>query len=434
MTNANTSACTIEFHQVDDWQTYRLSNSLISALAVPDVGGRVLEFQLADHQFFFVNESLRGRLFSAHENQGDGTIASWRNYGGSKTWPAPQGWSSPDEWAGPPDPVLDTGRYRVELATATADRAIVRMVSPPDSRTGITIARELAVERGTTQTTMRLEMRNISRRTVRWSLWDVVQLDCSQTSPTGVVEPRSGCRLYVPMNPASRHQRGYVVLFGPEDNPQWRHAEPNLVEVDYQATLGKIGIDSLRGWLAFTDAKGDHVFAARFTYEPGRDYPDRGSSVECWTQGPGIAAGVDWSRPGFLLYLLEAEILAPLVTLRPGESANTTIHWAATRCPAPIVDVSPAGCVSTPPSVVQRAGEAHLRGVFGVFQPCHLAALFRHRDGTALTTVDLGEASPLAPVRLDTAVAIPEAASGVDLLALHPDGTVWGKLGSCDLP
>ncbi len=87
------------------WSAHLLDNGLVRAVVVPDIGGRVLQFWLGDHPYLFMNPHLAGRLFTPAENWGDGTIASWKNYGGNKTWPAPQGWSGHGEWAGPPDPV-----------------------------------------------------------------------------------------------------------------------------------------------------------------------------------------------------------------------------------------------------------------------------------------------------------------------------------------
>ena len=55
-----------------------------------------------------VERPLAGKLFSPEENQGDGSLGAWKNYGGAKTWPAPQGWDNDQQWHGPPDPVLDT--------------------------------------------------------------------------------------------------------------------------------------------------------------------------------------------------------------------------------------------------------------------------------------------------------------------------------------
>ena len=82
-------------------------------VAVPDIGGRVMAYDLGDYAYLYVDPDLAGRLFTPEENQGDGSLAAWKNYGGDKTWPSPQGWDTEQQWHGPPDPVLDSGRYRV---------------------------------------------------------------------------------------------------------------------------------------------------------------------------------------------------------------------------------------------------------------------------------------------------------------------------------
>ena len=71
-----------------------------------------MAYDLGNYPFLWFDRNLAGKLFSAEENMGDGSIAAWKNYGGGKTWPAPQGWDRPDQWHGPPDPVLDTGPTR----------------------------------------------------------------------------------------------------------------------------------------------------------------------------------------------------------------------------------------------------------------------------------------------------------------------------------
>ena len=78
-----------DFH---GWSALRLDNGLVSALVVPEIGGRLLKFTLGEHPFLFVNEQLAGLRFTPAEHQGDGSLLSWKNYGGDKTWPAPQGW------------------------------------------------------------------------------------------------------------------------------------------------------------------------------------------------------------------------------------------------------------------------------------------------------------------------------------------------------
>ena len=252
------------------WPAHEVDNGLIRAVVVPDVGGRVMQFWLDDHPFLFVNQSLAGRLFSADVNWGDGTMASWKNYGGNKTWPAPQGWSGPDEWAGPPDPVLDSGHFK----TLTADSSRVAVQSPPDPRTGLQITRELTLEPGAARAVLRRTMRNVSERPVRWSLWDVTQLDCAI---------QSACRMTIPLNASSRFPSGFDVLYGPRDNPQWRTGDSTVFTVEYSRALGKVALDSYAGWIAFSD--GEWALLQQFDAQPGQDYPDGGATVEVWTQG-----------------------------------------------------------------------------------------------------------------------------------------------------
>jgi hypothetical protein len=371
------------------WSAHEVHNGLIRAAIVPDIGGRVLQFWLDHHPFLFVNQNLAGRLFSAEENWGDGTIASWKNYGGNKTWPAPQGWSGPDEWAGPPDPVLDSGRFK----TLNADSSRVVVESPPDPRTGLQITRELTLEPGAARAVLRRSMQNMSNRPVRWSLWDVTQLDCAV---------QSICRISIPLNPSSRFPNGYRVLYGRSDNPQWRTDDSALFTVEYARALGKVALDSQAGWIAFSD--GEWALLHQFVVRPGRDYPDGGATVEVWTQGPGIAAGVDFGQPQLGDEFMEMEVLEPLQRLAPGEQATGDLVWAACRCPGGrVVEATAAGCVSRPLRVDRRGYKSHVSGTFGVFAPGQ-AHLRVQETGEVLISRAAG---PLQPVVLDEDVAVP---------------------------
>jgi hypothetical protein len=156
--------------------------------------------------------------------------------------------------------VLDSGRFRT--LAAEPGRAVVQ--SPPGPRTGLQITRELVLEPGAARAVLRRTMRNMSDCPVRWSLWDVTQLDCGDGR--GGVRP--GCHVRVPLNPASRFPGGYAVLYGPPDNPQWRTDGPGLFEVGYAGALGKVGLDSRAGWVAFGD--GEWALLHQFAVRPGR--------------------------------------------------------------------------------------------------------------------------------------------------------------------
>ena len=400
------------------WSALHLDNSLVHAVVVPDIGGRVLQFSLGGHAYLFVNQHLAGTLFSPEENRGDGTIASWKNYGGNKTWPAPQGWSGPDEWAGPPDPVLDSGRFRV----LAADAQHVVVQSPPDPRTGLQITRELELEPGAARAVLRRTLRNLSDRHVRWSLWDVTQLECGDGR--GGVRP--GCHMSVPLHPASRFPGGYVVLYGPSDNPQWRTDQAGIFGIEYAGRLGKVGLDSQAGWVAFSD--GEWAFVHRFEVRAGADYPDDGATVEVWTHGPGIAAGVDFGQQQLRGEFMEMEVLGPLEPLAPGQAASAAIEWAACRCPGRILDVTPAGCVARPLAVVREAGWTRVRGTFGLFAPGRVQL----RQAASARTLLERHGGPLAPLELDEALDLDLGPGALELVVLDEAGTVRGRLARAD--
>lgn len=412
------------------FRAIELNNGTVRAIITPDIGGRVLQFWLGEHPFLFVNPSLAGRLFSADKNTGDGTIASWKNYGGNKTWPAPQGWDGPDQWPGPPDAVLDSGRF----ATLAAGPLRVVVQSPPDPRTGLQITRELVLDARGAQARMRRTMRNVSDRTVRWSLWDVTQLECA-------ARPR--CWMTVPTNPRSQFEAGYKVLYGAVDNPQWRLLAPNsshrtsaadftahpsdvaggrIFGIHYAGALGKVGLDSLAGWVAFADPSGEWVFVHQFEPQPGGDYPDGGMSVEVWTHGPGIAAGVDFSQPQLRGEFMEMEVLSPLVHLEPGGTSSAELLWSACRCPGPILHVTALGCIGQPLTVTG----ARAQGAFGVFAAA-TARLLAQPSGHVLLEQD---ASPFEPLVLDRSVALPDGTQALNLVLAEPNGTPLGTLAS----
>src|SRR5208283_3258202 len=76
----------IEQTQYRKWNVYKLSNGLVSLFVAPDLGGRAIQLQLGDHEYFFVNKALEGKVLPESENN---LKAGWANYGGDKVWPGP---------------------------------------------------------------------------------------------------------------------------------------------------------------------------------------------------------------------------------------------------------------------------------------------------------------------------------------------------------
>ena len=410
----------IQFH---GWDAVRISNGLIGAVFVPELGGRLLQFSLGEHDYLYINPELLGKRFTYEEHAGDGTIMSWKNYGGDKTWPAPQGWDNDEQWHGPPDPVLDSGRYDHHTNESHNSGAIT-MTSPTDPRTGLQITREISLETGNSRLTLDLSFMNFAERTVRWSIWDVAQLACSRADGS----LNDDCWLYIPID--ADREPPYSVIFG-DDNPQYQlDAATGMLAVQYQGMVGKIGVHSPAGWFAFVDHAAEMALCMRFDYQPDAEYPDNGSTVECWTESPGAPSPIEFRSPG---YILEAEVLSPLHTLHPYDDASQRVIWSAAQCPGPIVDVNDVGCVNQPLTVDVTQAGARVAGVFGCFLEgnAQLAAL--DAAGAVLTAIDLGAVSPLAALRVDETVSLPEGACQFRLDVLDADGAVAGALSSVAL-
>jgi len=427
--------CKIEKATYRGWATYQLANGLVTLHVAPDLGGRVIQFQLGDHPFFFVNEDLVGRVFPPEENGGG--KGGWKNYGGSKVWPAPQGWETDAQWPGPPDPVLDGGKYRAEITANAPEGVAVTVTSPPDVRTGIQFARTIGLAPGSTRVKLECAMKNISLRPVRWAIWEVTQLDAAD--PADPTRFNNDLWAFCPLNPRSVHPKGFYPIYGQVTHPGFRlDDQEDLLTVRFDYRVGKVGLDSNAGWLAAVNARSDHCFVGEFGYVPGAAYPDN-ASVEFWLNGAGefILNGQAFTNAPDRKqtpYLMEAEILSPLADLQPDQDYRFEINWYATRCPKPVVEMTPAGAVSQRLGVSVDGGQARLTGVFGVFCPGHAEAVFKDPLGNVVGQQDLGPVEPNQVFRLNRQLALPEKAFCVTVVLMDPEGQNRGVLGSRRVP
>jgi hypothetical protein len=278
---------------------YRVSNGRVALSVVPGAGGRVLEFSLDGQQAFWVNPSLRGKLFPVSRRPTN--WGAWRNYGGYKLWPAPQSlW--PKSVGEAPDPFLDGGPASVELLPQRG----VRITGAPSLDMGLLFIRELELNPQTGVVTVQQRMRNIGTRPVDWSIWDVTQIP----APAWV---------FLPANPNSPHPNGIIPQGGGQS--QWTN-EGGLIITEYKGQSGKIGADSPAGWMV--GVVGDLAYVKRFP--PRREdatYPDKGSTVEVYTNDRSLA-------------YIEMEVLGPIVHLEPGEEASYPETWALAKLAQPI--------------------------------------------------------------------------------------------------
>ncbi|MGO8814849.1 MAG: DUF4380 domain-containing protein [Terriglobia bacterium] len=421
----------VEQTQYRKWNVYKLSNDLVSLYIAPDLGGRAIQLQLGDHEFFFVNKALEGKVLPESENN---LQAGWANYGGDKVWPGPEGWMNDGEWVSIPYYILDGSSYKAQIVTDTPAEVAVRVTSPEDQRTGVQFIRTFHVYADTTRVKVDQVMRNISRREVRWGIWHLIQNDAADANDPS--KPNPDLYMYIPLNPHSKYPDGYYKPYGDARHPSYEVLPGGrMLKVHYLYRVCKAAADSSAGWYAVVNGQKNAALVENFKYFPDQEYPD-GASIETWNDGPGTISRGPFDQvladdPSKTPYFLESEGMSPYAQLEPGEEYSYPIYWSPTRVPNPITsDPTSAGVASEPLTGKLDGASVTLKGTFGVFTPGTLQADFLSPMGEELGHVTLQNVDPREVVRLDKTVPCPANAFRVSLTARDRDGWNRGTLGN----
>ncbi len=420
----------VEKTQYKGWNAYRLSNGLVTLYVAPDIGGRAIQMQLGDQDYFFVNQDLAGKVLPPEQNN---LQAGWANYGGDKVWPGPEGWSNDEQWQSVPYYILDGSRYDSEITSNNAGEVAVKVTSPKDPRTGVQFVRTYHVYANTTRIRVDQVMRNISRRPVRWGIWHLVQNDAADANDPS--RPNPELYMYVPLNPKSQHPGGYYVMFGDVRHPSYQLVDNGrMLRIQYLYRVGKIGADSSAGWFAVVNGQKNIGFVENFKYFPGMEYPDN-ASVESWNDGPGTISRGPWDQvmPNDIKktpYFFESEGMSPYAALEPGEEYSFPIYWSPTRVTNPVRDAGAAGIVSEPLTGKVEGGRVTLRGTFGVFVPGTLEAAFYTVMGEELAREMLQPVDPREVVKVERTIPLPASAYRVSIRVLDGTGENRGWLGN----
>ncbi len=281
---------------------------------LPAVGGRLLSLRYGDRELLFRGAGpwtagADGTLTIDREQLPPETdMTTWWNLGGSKTWPAPQ-----DEWGGPPDPVLDGGPYSF-AATREDGTTRVVMISAPDPRTGLEITREFLIGPRAGGFDQLIRLRNVVRRPITWAPWEVCQVDTSAAGATSV---------HVDVGASD------VVDLGRYVGAPAVSASDHGVDIPVVAAVAKWGFTGTPTAISIMGP--DLTLSLGFTVDPSGTYPDGGCTAELWMQHPTAepVAVLDGWQPD--AWLVELEVLGPLVTLAPGESTELAITWDVTE-------------------------------------------------------------------------------------------------------
>jgi len=400
-----------EFH---GWKALQLTNGLITVTAVPQIGGRVMEYKLGSHPFLWVNESEVGKTYEAPKDEKDRT---WHNFGGYKVWPAPQ-----ETWGGPPDPLgsdLDGGKWTGKIVSKSGESASIEMTSPEDPAvTGLQIVRSITVFAGSTRVQVKETFKNVSNRDVEWGIWDVTQVPGSLTPGEAA---SSEARIYVPVNPKSAYPNGFVRLAG-DSTDQWQPvAGGGILQTTYAGTVAKVGLDTTAGWATYVDEKHGFTFAKTFTYSAEGKYPDKGSSVAVFTSGVNLP-------------YMELEVMSPLKRIAPKSEFSFEVNWYCAKVGGPTLKVTPAAAIKAFPQLAKKDGRFTLSGEVGAFSPGELKLVFLDKAGDMLTASDPVKVEPVSPTVLSLQAALPEKAAGAMLILNGTGGERIGNVAEVAIP
>jgi hypothetical protein len=267
-----------------------MSNGKVEVIIVPAVG-RVMQFRFAGEADgpFWENRALDGQ-------RPDPNSTEWRNFGGDKTWPAPQAdWPRIAKRSWPPPPGFDAMPVEAEVSMGA-----VKLISAVDPYYGIRTCRVITLARD--EPVMRIETiyEKVTGEPRKVAVWVITQLK----EPVGV---------FLPLPRPSVFATGYNRQS--EALPAGLRVAGNLLSLTRDPrAAAKIGSDA--GTLVWVGEQA--VLRIDSPRAAQAEYPDQGSSVEVYT------------NPDPHPYV-ELEVLGPLQALRVGERAKRSSIYTLLR-------------------------------------------------------------------------------------------------------
>jgi hypothetical protein len=263
-----------------------LSNGSTRVVLEPNVGGRVLLYELNRKNVLFIDPKFDGVLYARgtrfNPSGGRSDIGPEKNY---KSHPA-----------------LFLGRWEARI---TGPRE-AEMISQKDSVTGVQLIRKFKLAEKGSMLEFTQVIRNVSNEIKSYCHW-------SRTLVKG-----GGISLS-PLNKNSRYPKGYVILdqvanvtdYSPADDVNIRVRE-SILEISGPPLRPKFLTDSYAGWLAYI-TKDNQLFIKKFSSYNDRVYGETaGGTVSVYYYGDQFC---------------EIEPIGPMETLKPGGEAAFSEHW-----------------------------------------------------------------------------------------------------------
>jgi Domain of unknown function (DUF4380) len=262
----------------------RISNGTVEIVVTTEVGPRIARYAIIG---------------------GPNALAEFRKPGAPKPDPGRFSlYGGHRLWAGPEDHkrTYHPDNAPVQWSQPTSNQ--LKLVAPVESTTGLQKTLTVTLEPTGTRVTIDHQITNRSKRPVTLTVWPIT------------VMPANGTAL-IPNEPATAHADSRlpvrnIALWGYADMSDgrviWGKHYLRVTPLGIKAPF-KLGIENQQGWVAHRQP--GQVFIKRFPHLAGRQYSDRNSNFELFTNGD----------------FMELESLSPLQKLAPGQNATHQEQW-----------------------------------------------------------------------------------------------------------
>jgi hypothetical protein len=377
---------------------YVINNGLIKTSIFPSVGGRVLEYNLAEHPSMYVNENRYGFMFE------DGNPYSiGGGIGGYKVWPAPQ-----DNWGWPPPPILAWGPYSHEILINSSDSVSVYLTGMEETTKapGIRFERRFTFYKNSSRVKVDQVIINENSTARNWSVWDVTQSLTRHGNETDY----QNFWVYFPINPQSHYGSNGVSTS--DFSAAWRgEVAPGIYGVEFKPENKKIFADPHIGWICYVDERDSIAFAKTFDVSEEESYPDDEARIAVWING----------NPSYL----EVEVMSPIKNLAGNGGRYTfTEEWWAAKVNGPILNVNSTGAIA-------QHAFTDLTATYGSYGVFHVGTAYLEFKNSADETIQIGQSftvSPLHIFNLMDTTDIPGSAVKANLVVIDSSGNQIGIL------
>jgi hypothetical protein len=366
------------------WKAIIIQNRLISTVTVPDIGARLMQYNLDGYRSVYRDSSLNGITFTPAAG------SPFHNFGGFKNWPSPQ--YGPGRWSWPPPPTLDCGKYTYEISADTPDSAAIKVISPIEQwkAPNLQFVRRMTIFKNYSRIKMEQFLINTGDTLINWGIWDNTQSIVNHQGENDF----KNFWVYFPINPNSVFGSDGVKY--DQSSAGWTgEAAPGIYGCRFTPNSQKLFADPNKGWICYVDELNGVAFAKTFPVFEGAQYPDDGARV---------AVYMDASY-------MEVEVTGPVEDIPAGGMISFTENWYAAKVNGPILNVNSAGAINS----FLKLDTNVITGNYGIFYVGKAKLVYLDNSGQKIGEGTEYNVSPLENFNLSESVTLPDGTELVQL-------------------